>query len=174
MTTMKVSTLKRIVTLFLTLVLVFSMNLFTIQTALAEEEGYSVTFQISLHKNWIKSKYGVTVYLDGVVVEHIKQGDMITFGARLTDGWHELTFVPGKSSADVRTWKIGYLQDGCTVSCTLQTHRKDIEIRQSSIKDRYGNNFVSSSSNRDADTAGKVLDLAGKAIILYLKIKSGK
>ncbi len=172
MTMINTSAAKRIAALILTFMLVFTMNLFTIRTARAEET-FDATFQISVHQNWIKSRYGVTIYLDGVVVEHVKQGDMITFGARLTNGWHELTFVPGKSTAETRSWKIGYLRGGYVVTCTLQTHSKDIEIRETNLTDGSGNK-VTFSQSRDGDLIGKVVDVAGKAVVTYVKIKSGK
>ncbi len=166
------STAKRIATILLTLVLLFSMNLFVIRTARAEGTTYTAYFQIDIHRNCIKSKYGVTIYLDGVVVEHVKHGDMITFGATLTDGWHELTFVPGKSKAETRTWKIGYLQEGAVVTCTLKTHSKDIEILKSDITDAAGNH-ITFSQDRDKDTMGTVVDIAGKALAIWLKAQLG-
>lgn len=95
---------------------------------------FYATFNISMHTNKILSRYGVTVYLDGVYVAHMEQGDLTTFGAYMTDDKpHVLTLDPDKEGVPDRTWTISNLQHGSVLTAEIQTKRNQVKIRSYSL-----------------------------------------
>ncbi len=118
--------------------LAFCAILLTIQfsvAAVAEDvEVVYATIDIQLHKNWIKSKYDVTVYFDGIEVDTMIQGDLLTFGAYMRSGdMHELRFDAHKDGVPDRCWTIGNLQHGSALTCQIQTKRDQVKIREHSL-----------------------------------------
>ena len=161
---------RKTVSVLLCLVLLLTVNLSLFSSAQAESVYANyVTFNVLLYENIVLDKFCIVVYLDGQVVDLIDQGDMLTFGAYLTEGIHELTFAHGGFGSKTRTWKIGYLQDGCTVSCELQTHNNNTEIRKGTVSDANGKK-IDVSQYRDGAWLSTGVDLAGKALLVYAQM----
>ncbi len=119
--------LKRIVALLFCMILVT-----TSLHALAEDVGPNViaaTFNVTLHHNARLSRYGVTVYFDGIEAGHLDQGDVTTFVACMTDDRpHVLRFDPDKDGVPDRVWTLSNLQHGSTLTCEIQTKRNQVKI----------------------------------------------
>ena len=100
--------------------------------ALAEEAESPVsgtaTFHIDLRRNSFFAKYSVDVYLDDEILATLQQGDLMTFSARMSEGIHVLRFVSCKDGSIARTWSLGDIPGETVIACTLQTHRKYIEV----------------------------------------------
>ena len=124
---------KKIVAVLFCVILV-TCQIAVIAEAKAEDENVHViygTFSINLHHNVAFSCYGVTVYLDGIEVAHLEQGDIVTFGAYMTDDQaHVLTLDPDKYGVADRTWTISNLQHGSVLTAEIQTKRNQVKVRK--------------------------------------------
>ena len=93
------------------------------------------TFNVTLHHNINLSRYGVTVYFDGIQVARLEQGDIATFGAYMTDDRvHEIRFVPDKAGVPDRVWTLSNLQHGTALVCEIQTKRNQVKVRSMDMR----------------------------------------
>ncbi|MBR4459422.1 MAG: hypothetical protein IKS31_10745 [Clostridia bacterium] len=148
--------------------LLFCVIIITVQIpALAENNDAHVffaTFDISLRHNIIKSKYAVTVYLDGVKVDRMEQGDILTFGAYMSDGTtHELRFVADKKGVPDRVWTLGSLVPGSVLTCKLTAKHNQVKITSHTLS---VNNQTIVSVSPDIEKAVKI---AGTIIVYVVK-----
>lgn len=149
--------------------LLFCMILVTTHfTALADTNDPNVfysTFNVTLHQNAAFSKYGVTVYFDDIEVAYLNQGDVLTFGAYMTDDQaHVLRFDPDKKGVSDRIWTISNLQNGSSLTCEIQTKRNQVKIKSQSLN-QNGQTIFSVSP----DIAAQV-KLVGTIIVTGIKI----
>ncbi len=125
--------IRSIITLILCLV-ILSVTLVCVPAS-AEENGivYSM-FHFQLRRNTALAKYGVTVYLEDIEVGHLNQGEQIPFGAYMLDGTtHVLRLKADKEGVPDYEWTLVSLQNGMTVTCTLQAHGHYIAIPQTEM-----------------------------------------
>ena len=124
-------TFKKIIAVLFCIILV-TFQIAAVAEAKAEDKDVHVfyaTFSISMHHNAVLSRYGVTVYLDGVEVGHMDQGDIATFGAYMADNQtHILTLDPDKYGVPDRTWIISNLQHGSVLTTEIQTKRNQVKV----------------------------------------------
>ena len=125
-------TMKRIIALL------FCLILAGVQFGSVADTGgvhvFYSTFNVTFHRNHLLSQYGVTVYFDGIEVKHLNQGDILTFGAYMTDDrTHELRFDPDKEGVPDRCWTISNLQHGSVLTCEIQAKNKQVKIRKHSL-----------------------------------------
>lgn len=124
---------KKIIAVLFCIILV-TFQIASIAEVKAEDEDVHAiygTFSISLHHNIALSRYGVTVYLDGIEVAHLDQGDIVTFGAYMADNQsHVLTMDPDKYGVPDRTWTISNLEHGSVLTAEIQTKRNQVKVRR--------------------------------------------
>ncbi len=113
--------------------LLFCIILVTVQfTALAGTDDAGViyaTFNVTLRHNRALSRYGITVYFDGIEVAHLGQGDILTFGAYMAgDRPHELRFDADKDGVPDRVWNLNNLQNGSVLTCELKAKMNQVRI----------------------------------------------
>ena len=123
------STMKRMILVLLAVVLMMP-GLFTNSTR-AEDKGTGVslvTMEISLRRNTMIAKYGVTVFLDGKQVRHLNQGDLMTVTLLVPYADHRLSFVPDKAKAKECAWELSLAHEQYTLECEIQTHRKYVAM----------------------------------------------
>ena len=131
-----------------------------IPLAVAEDDTVYVMIQVKLDRNIIKAKYGVTVYVDGVQVCHLRQGEQITFGVLLTKGSHVISFEVDKEKAGTVSWYFGGLADHTSISCELKTHGSYVEIKKSNVMVPTGESLeYEKKSNTRVEVGGKLLKI---------------
>ena len=143
-------------------------------TALAQDDSTAIygTFFFKLHYNKLFAKYGATVYIDDTEVCHLEQGDQVTFGACMLQGrTYTVRIVPDKAKASACSWVFQSLQDGVVVQCELQSHRKRIEFKSSSLG-YNGAVLVSISPDLKSklEVAGFLVDTALKGVTTAYQI----
>lgn len=124
------STIKKMFLVILAVALLMPAMFISRSEAEENESGWSlVTLEISLRRNKTIAKHGVTIYLDGKQVRHLNQGEMATLNLLVRKGDHRLLFVPDSAKSEECAWELSLLHDEYTLECTLQTHRRYVELK---------------------------------------------
>ena len=111
-------------------------------SACAEGKSSTVYVTIKLNRNFLIAKRSVLVYMDNTEIGCIRQGNAMTVGLVLSEGQHQLTFLEEGHRDACGTWTLGALPDQCFISCTIQTHRNYVEVKDHTITSSEGNTLL--------------------------------
>lgn len=126
-------------------------------SACAEGETSTVYLTVRLNRNLLIAQRGVLVYMDDTEIGYIGQGNAMTVGLVLSEGQHQLKFLEEGYRDAYGTWTLGALPDQSFIFCTIQTHRKYVEVKDHTITNSEGNTLLT--RNDTVDERGFVIDI---------------